>query len=1515
MKKHRALWAVICLVALLSAAYTALRVFLLTPALAEKIRSQIIQSAQNSLNEPLQIEKLSFDFIGMARIKNIKIGTKPQGIFNAPKATVHLNYANLIAHPRAPILVVKNITLSNPEINLIRDEKGKWNFHNLLKPPKPGVKVHRPTFPLRINRGHITFTDQYKHTKTSPEKISLKDVNGKIFINGERGNYSLKLQTSSSFASNLLVEGNFSDSSRWKLKIKAAELSLAEIQKSLSIDGLRVSGFARNLELNLSPAHRGGINGLPAIDGTVELKTVSVASKKLLRPLHEIDGKIKIARKVFRLDDICGEANGGNFCVSGAVFADKNGKIALHGNLSNISLTSLQTDNRKNNRSESIRGTIGGEFFAEGDLSNPTVLFEFQGKQLGIRKNAFDSGNGTIIYRDNTFDIRRTVFRRGDGWGKIEGTISFAEDNQWSASLAAKLEGIETHNLIQELGAESQGAIGGVFSGTVLISKEYTEPYLIMGTISGERIIVPSFPESLSSLISFQSKGNELRIQNLVLKGKEEYLAAHGEISSDGTLAINIDRCGGNAGQFLGMIDRQLLPAAGKIEITGKVGGTLKEPHGEFDINGRGLGYRTIERGSLRGKVRLEGKKVTAERMRLITTAGSAEASGAIATDGSTGELEVSAKGILLQNIAAILEDTMTTPIALQGLHGEAEGDFRIHLTSGVWETSGAVNGRNLEIQNEKIDSFSAEFFYDRALNITNGSAQMGRSRVAFSGMISTEELAVEFNSKAFDLSAIKLADRYSFGGDARLSGTITGTMRSPLLIVEITSADLNFRKIALSVGRGHIEYKDGVFLLEETNFLRGNEKYTIWGGYDLATRSADMHLLFEEATTDTLQKIINTTLPGGTEGKISGELRLIGVQDELAGTIQMRSKQLTFGNYPLTLLEMEGRFRGSLVTIEHFYAHNDVSQIQASGMIDLERTTESMFNLEATGIELETISQMGYLPIPMKGLADVYVNITGEKGEMLGSVEAYSPVVADLHFDRMRGLFHYVDYILTLNNFQFLTGDTSLAVSSIIPFREKEKGNFQMLIKGEKLPLALINDRIAYSGIQLEGTATLHDVMVKGDYKQPAYYGTVEFVDGGLQYGEMRRPISEIKGFLRLDGKVGVLDALSCNFGGKTVEMGGGLAFKGFLPDQVDISFSSVINADFEYGELLRGKIDVEGLRLIGAPGKWKLTGAETSPQVNLHDGVIDLAALPTMLEKSAGAAAAPIEFAEEKEIHIRIGSNMMVRSGINLKLYPEGEVTLAGTMDNPQIKGALYSKRGYIRPGYSDLTFEVTDPVVIGFYSPEGIGVVPIFYANGKARVSGIDVYMESSGPMIDIARMPAYRELCQGFGVEEGGAMSDAGVPRILVGGEEEMTIPVCPTLRLYARKDNDPAGAPMPLQEIMARITHTEELRAGTPLTKIITSGAFGMFTPVLGTAVEQSINLENFQINLDPNKDILVELEKRIAPKFYVRLARLFSQEVQQKIDLRYRFRKNSYLLWSIDQDNEYTYQVEYRINF
>ena len=118
-----------------------------------------------------------------------------------------------------------------------------------------------------------------------------------------------------------------------------------------------------------------------------------------------------------------------------------------------------------------------------------------------------------------------------------------------------------------------------------------------------------------------------------------------------------------------------------------------------------------------------------------------------------------------------------------------------------------------------------------------------------------------------------------------------------------------------------------------------------------------------------------------------------------------------------------------------------------------------------------------------------------------------------------------------------------------------------------------------------------------------------------------------------------------------------------------------------------------------------------------------------------------------------------------------------------------------------------------------------------------------------------------------------------------------------------------------QEVLQKLGLIDIVSGGEEPMQALQQIGFSAISPYFGRIIERGIDLENFTIDLDPNKDVLVKLEKRINGGFSVRYERLFSQEIKEQIDLRYEFRKRSFLKWGIDQDNQTDYQVEYRLRF
>lgn len=1499
------------LILLLAAAvaWVAVRFFVLTPAVAERVRQAVEEAARESLAEPLTIDSVGIDLPGRVVAKGIRLGPPGRPALEARSAVVHLSLLNLARSPREPGLALKGLTLNNPRVRVARDGEGVWSFQRLLKPPEPGARPARLSFTVRIRGGSVRL-EGAEAPGARPFSVLFEMVRGRVLVDTGRNRITWKLRADTGFAPGLRVSGRYHSPGKWMLRLRCPRLSLAGFPAAFLPPGLMVGGHVRRFDVALMP---GVGDGFPLVEGGLDLDGVSVEAEGLPAPVSRIRGGVRFEGGVARFEGLGAEMGGGEVEVGGGVMLSPEGAVALRGGFEGVSLGELSRGVAEL-KGGGLRGVVSGSLLVEGTLGRPIAFAEVRGEDVAYGSSRFDRAELELLYGNRAFSIKKAELRRRGGVVALEGVVRADDDwSGWSGGLSARLERVGSDDLLGELGVGGGGRVGGEFSGTIVAAKEEGGPLLMSGSVRGEPLMLASYPEPLSLELTFSGDGGGWTIENLVVSDAESFIAAGGSVGGDGGLSIAIDGCGGDAARIASFLGEDGLPVSGWVECGGRIGGTVEEPAVDLDVRGSDLAFDTARGFTLSGGVRRGGDGWLAEA-RLFSRTASVRAEARLALDGGGGSVKIEAKGL---PPGALVEGFRLAGVAdlsywdVRG--GVVDCELDAEMREGTWKATGGAEGRGLLVYGESIERAEVRFAYDRALKLDKGRMRVGGEEVWFNGELTGERMRLDVIADAVELAEVNMFSAYRVAGRAGFKARVEGPYGGTTLRGEFSPAGIELRQIPLKMEGGTFAYKGGVLTVNETVARRGGEEYEVRGSYDIGAGNVDVGVRFEDASPATFQRLFGIDFWEEASGALDGSLRVIGVGGELSGTVEVESDRLAFGDFALTRLEAEGGFSGGVIEIEKLYAHNEVSQISGEGLIDLSRRSESLFNLEATSIDLDTLARLARLPFSASGYGDIYVEIMGDAGEMLGSMDAYEPSVAGLQFDRMRGQFHLARDAVVLQRFNFLREGSALELRAIVPIGESGE-DLEVILKGKDLPLNIFNPFLEGSGVKLDGGFTLHDVAITEREGVPVYEGAVEVSGGVLHYVELGQPITGISGVFDLGGEE--VEPFAAEFGGKKVEIAVvDVAFDGLYPSRVDVAFSDVSDAEVEYGGFYRGRVDFQNFCIKGPVRDLSVGECGGQPSIRFHHGAMELTGLPV---RGAGATAEggfQLTFADE--VKIEVGDDVILRGGGNIKLFPRGELLLGGKLHRPSLKGTLVSTRGYVRPGYSDITFNVIEPVVIGFYSPGDIGIIPIYYAKGKARVGGLDVYIVSEGPMVDLAQIPAYQEFCQEYTVSSvDGGVAASAAPRILVGGEEEMLIPVCPSVRLFAYEDNDPAGTPMSVQSIATHLIRADEIRAGTPMSRILTFGAVGMFTPEISTIVEQSINLENFELNLDPNKDLLVELEKRLAPKTYVRLKRLFfSREIQQEMEFRYKFRKKSYILWNVDQDNEHRYEVEYRFTF
>jgi uncharacterized protein involved in outer membrane biogenesis len=157
---------------------------LLAPLLfnLNQYRPEIISYFEQSTGKKVEIERLSMSFVPETTIHVDGFGVQspplfpPSYIIEVPRADAVVDFWALL-HRK---VVVKSLTLEGPEINLVSDPDGPWNFEN------PETKNSKNLFPLNIidkvviHRGQLTVSNLLPSDAAGPVFLEAHDITSEL---------------------------------------------------------------------------------------------------------------------------------------------------------------------------------------------------------------------------------------------------------------------------------------------------------------------------------------------------------------------------------------------------------------------------------------------------------------------------------------------------------------------------------------------------------------------------------------------------------------------------------------------------------------------------------------------------------------------------------------------------------------------------------------------------------------------------------------------------------------------------------------------------------------------------------------------------------------------------------------------------------------------------------------------------------------------------------------------------------------------------------------------------------------------------------------------------------------------------------------------------------------------------------------------------------------------------------------------------------------------------------------
>jgi AsmA protein len=250
-----------------------------------RYRPQIQAELQQKLNRPVTLGKLSLRILPLSvRVNGITIGESPQFPSQRPFATANEVYASasLLSLLRgAPEL--KEVTLDNPQIELIRNAQGVWNYSTLGTNAAPGSNATPP--PGSTAKPNGSTPQPSKNEGTSFTLSQLKIVDGQVgltnqFTHQPRTVYQHINLTLSGFAPNKAFDTDlavqFPGSGKQTLAfngkvgpLKPGDAAATPVTGKISIQDVSLAGI-NSLVPNTVPAQTDAV-----LTGTADVNTTN----------------------------------------------------------------------------------------------------------------------------------------------------------------------------------------------------------------------------------------------------------------------------------------------------------------------------------------------------------------------------------------------------------------------------------------------------------------------------------------------------------------------------------------------------------------------------------------------------------------------------------------------------------------------------------------------------------------------------------------------------------------------------------------------------------------------------------------------------------------------------------------------------------------------------------------------------------------------------------------------------------------------------------------------------------------------------------------------------------------------------------------------------------------------------------------------------------------------------------------------------------------------------------------
>lgn len=756
--------------------YWAVWQVLQSPWMAEQIRVRILTEIEKATGGRAELQRFALDWrLWRARVDGLVLhGTEPwdaEPLVRVPKATIDLKVLSFLDR-KANVAAVR---LEGPEVHLVRDAQGRWNFPQPAVARKPGKSPVETVLDLAIGQLTIQGARVHYEDRVVPIDLVAREVEAKLQFNrGERayaGNVSMRQST---LAEPLAVPVNFD--LRGPVRIDAAGMEMAGAEVALGKSAVKVNVALRDwnnpgvtvegegtvfvadlhrpLRLPVEPGGEVRVKGRLtagagqawAAEGTAAASGLSYAARGIRIGGASGSANWKAGPDVAAVENLRASALGGSF--AGRARIEYSGKFRVEGTASGLELErlyALQNQSTKSGIPLVWAGVVSGPVLVEGtaDAFRADVDLavaapeqaggEVPGKQpvSGSLKASYESARGEVRVEAGSLALPHTSLHlEGDPQRQLRFSLLSSDLNDLLPAL--RMLSKEPPVGLPVALDRGQLRMEGTWNGS--IERGRVAGHLSAGPVlfEGRRVDSVETDYALEPA-AFTLRAARVRAADTVVEGD-------GTVGLDGWRPIAASRVSANlrvtaprVETLLDLAGQRGVPLTGAVRAAVRLEGTYGSPAVVGNIAATGATAWKEQVQSFTAEFRATRNELDIASAAIAAGPGRATASGAVnAPDGdwrnATAQFKFSGRDFTLQQWNYL-------QTIRKGFRGDLDADLSgvIRMVNGVARVS-SIQGRvlvpNLQVENMPLGEVGGDLSTQDQLVTLKASAILGGAQI-----------------------------------------------------------------------------------------------------------------------------------------------------------------------------------------------------------------------------------------------------------------------------------------------------------------------------------------------------------------------------------------------------------------------------------------------------------------------------------------------------------------------------------------------------------------------------------------------------------------------------------------------------------------------------------------------------------------------------------------------------------------------------------------------------------------